>query len=78
MFTLYDAQDPLVLDGYWVKGKEYILWGYVAKITANPKLQQVKIVLTRETSTWVSVSKSSGSWNFWREVVSIENVSDCY
>lgn len=35
--------------------------GYEEKIMLNPSLQQVKIVVTRETSNWKSVPQSSSS-----------------
>lgn len=42
--------------------KSHSLWGYVGKITVNPRLELVKTVLLWEASTWELVSQSSCSF----------------
>lgn len=37
-------------------------WGYAGKITFNPVLAEVKIVVIGKASSWESVPKSSSCW----------------
>lgn len=44
-----------------LQSKSRLLWGYMGKVTFNPRLQQVRIVVVEEASTWESVPHTSDS-----------------
>lgn len=44
-----------------LQSKSRLLWGYMGKVTFNPRLQQVRIVVVEEASTWEPVPHTSDS-----------------
>lgn len=61
-------------------GKRCRLWWYVWKITAVPRLEEVKIEVVVETSSLESVLQSSRSWeeDIWIKLEYEENEDDLF
>lgn len=57
MFILYKAWEQLKIEGYRLRGT-----GYVEEITVNPSLEQVKIIVMGETTTWESAPQNRRLW----------------
>lgn len=74
IFTLYNAQQSgkVMLTSRWLPSKTPSLWEYVKNITVNPRHEQVKNVLIRETSSWKMGLQSRGSWE---QAVRVEHTS---